>query len=216
MVTIDHAIKAWTEELVQEIPRFVQEKLDPLALEVHRWFEEATSRFATPSVGACRSVAMYIVAFRDDPNHRKPDGRVNIIKYGKIFLRHIESERQQIEKRVLLASRGRPFGNWLKQDKEMLVRIEEIQKHMNALIPTLSSKLDHKPDPIRKLASVAQAVWAKANDGRFPKSPNPGDPLCRFLVQALKAAKQNHNPATITAVLRGRRRMREGHSSSPK
>jgi hypothetical protein len=30
MVTIDHAIKAWTEELVQEIPRFVQEKLDPL------------------------------------------------------------------------------------------------------------------------------------------------------------------------------------------
>jgi hypothetical protein len=74
------------------------------------------------------------------------------------------------------------------------------------LLPALSSSRDANRDPIRLLASAAQQAWAEANDGRAPRSKNPDDPLCRFLVEALAAANLKRSRAEISEVLRGRRR----------
>ena len=92
----------------------------------------------------------------------------------------------------------------------MLSRIDEVRRHMEALLPALSPKRDAKPDPIRKLAECAREAWAETNGGKFPRSLRPDDPLCQFLVKALAAAGRTLSPATMSEVLRGRRRKPKG------
>ena len=168
-----------------------------------------TSQYAVnppPSDDACLSVAFYLLAFRDDDEDKKPDNRNKAIRHGNLFLKHIKTDRRHIERMISAASRGTPFGDWLQRYQDMIWRIDEIQKHMAALIPALSVQQGVKPDVIRKLASVAQEAWAAANSGRYPRSVNPDDPLCQFLVKAMEAIRQDRRAATISEVLRGRRR----------
>jgi len=186
------------------------EEIECLARQVHEWFRQATNRFEAPSEGGCRAFAFYLMAFRHPVEDKTPDTRKQAIKHGKLFLRYIAPERRQIEAMVSLASRGRPFGNWVDEYKETLSRIDEVRRHMEALLPALSPKRDAKPDPIRKLAECAREAWAEANNGNAPLSPNPDDPLCRFLVPALASTGSNLSPAGISEVLRGRRRKPKG------
>jgi hypothetical protein len=203
----DPNLEIWVEELKTSL-----EKLDyvlgQLAPQVVQWFQRATSQFKAPSDDACRSFAFYLLAFRDSADDKEPDHRKEAIRYGRLFLHHIKPERRHIERMISAASRGTPFGDWLQQYQDMLSRIDEIQRHMDELLPALSPKQDAKPDVIRKLASVAQEAWAGANEGRYPRSTNPNDPLCRFLVEALKAIGQERTPAAISKVLKGLRRTR--------
>jgi len=195
VATIDLAFRSWLEEFERLLPQ------------VNAWFRQATSRFAPPPDKGCRMVAGYVMAFRH-PVDDISDTRKHAIKHGKLFLRYVEPERRQIAAMVSFASRGRPFGNWFDEAKETLYLIEEIQRHLAALLPPLSPRRDANRDPIRLLASVALQAWAEANDGRAPRSKNPDAPLCRFLVGALAAVGQNRSPAEISEVLRGRRRSR--------
>jgi hypothetical protein len=189
------------------------EELEKLVPQVKRWFREATSKLTVPSDADCRAAAIYLIAFRESAksaNNEQRDSRKDAIRYGKLFLKHIEPERRRIEKMISAASHGTPYGDWLPQYQDRLRRIEEIRGHMAVLLPALSPDLDHKWDPIRKLASIAQEAWERANNGRSPRSKNPDDPLCLFLVKALTAIGEGRSPAEITEVLRRRRRTRPG------
>ncbi len=64
------------------------------------------------------------MAFRHPVEDKTPDTRKQAIKHGKLFLHYIAPKRQQIEAMVSAASRGRPFGNWLEEYREMLFQIE--------------------------------------------------------------------------------------------
>jgi hypothetical protein len=194
MPTIDPALEAWSEEL------------DRLAQQVDRWFRQATSRFTAPSDSGCRMVAFYMVAFRDRVDDETRDTRKKAIKHGKLFLRYIEPERRMIEEMIMLASRGRPVGNWLEEYQTVLFQIDEARRHIEAVLPALSPKRDAKPDPIRHLAAGAKEAWAETNDGSYPRSTNPDDPLCRFLVPVLAEIGLAKSPAAISDILRGRRR----------
>ena len=180
------------------------EDFDCLVQQVELYFRQATKRFAPPSISNCRTVAIYLT-FRHPSEDETLDARKLAIKYGKLFLRHIEPERRLMENMVSLASQGQPIGNWIEEYKEMVFRIEEIRRHMEAVFPSLSPKHHAKRDPIRTIASAAQLAWSNANDGRSPQSKNPDDPLCRFLVPALAATGLNLSPAAISEILRGRR-----------
>jgi len=186
------------------------EEIECLARQVHEWFRQATKRFEAPSEGGCCTFAFYLMAFRHPVEDKAPDTRKQTIKHGKLFLRYIAPERRRIEAMVSLASRGRPFGNWLEEYREMLFQIDEARRHIEALLPALSPDRDAKPDPIRKLASCALEAWAETNGGKAPHSPNADAPLCRFLASALAATSLNRSPATISEVLRGRRRKPKG------
>lgn len=182
------------------------EELDRLAQQVDAWFRQATNRFVAPPTKGCRAVAFYLLAFRHPVRDKRPDTRKQALKHGKLFLAYIEPERRRIEEMVSLASRSQPFGNWLEEAKETLYRIGEVQRHIEALLLLISPKRDAKPDPIRTIALAAQQVWADANNGRFPRSKNPDDPLCRFLDLALAGTHDYRSPAAISDVLRCRRR----------
>jgi hypothetical protein len=182
------------------------EEFECLARQVQEWFRQATNHFEAPSEVGCRAFAFYLMAFRHPVEDETPDTRKQAIKHGKLFLRYIAPERRQIEAMVSLASRGRSFGNWLEEYRELLFQIDEARRHIEALLPALSPDRDAKPDPIRKLASCALEAWAETNGGNAPRSPKVDAPLCRFLVSALAATRLNRSPATISEVLRGRRR----------
>jgi hypothetical protein len=101
---------------VQTIDEAWLEEREGLAHQVDQWFRNATNRFVAPSETACRTVAFYIMLFRD-PGYA-PDTRKLAIKYGQLFLRHIGPEHREIDAMVSLASRGRPVGNWFEEAKE--------------------------------------------------------------------------------------------------
>lgn len=182
------------------------EELERLKRQVDGWFRQATASFEPPSADGCSMVAFYLMVFRYPLDDETPDTRKQAIKHGKLFLRYIEPERRQKEAALSLASRGRPLGNWMQEYREILFRIDEARRHLEALFPALSPKRDAKPDPIRRLASIAKEAWAETNGGKPPRSTNPDGPLCRFLIPALAAAGLSLSPWAISDVLRGRRR----------
>jgi hypothetical protein len=194
VATSDPQVDSWFEEF------------ELLVQQVDRWFRRATRSFEAPSNAGCRMVAGYMMGFRHPVEDKTPDSRKQAIKYGKLFLHHIAPEYRQIEAMVSLASRGQPFGNWIEEYREMLFRIEETRRHIEALLLALSPDRDAKRDPIRTIASAAQQAWAEVNDGRSPISPNPEHPLCRFVVPALTAIGQQRSAAEVSEILRGRRR----------
>jgi hypothetical protein len=138
--------------------------LDRLAQQVQLWFRQATNRFEPPSETSCRTVAFYLLFAPSPRSRRTPDAREKAVKHGKQFLRNIELERQQMEHEIALAADGQPLGNWVEEYQQMLCRIDETQRHIRALIRFLSQR-EASPDPIRKIALVAQDAWAAANMG---------------------------------------------------
>jgi hypothetical protein len=181
--------------------------LDRLTQRVEELFRQATTRFAAPSTDGCRSVAFYLIALRSHremfPN--KPPGQTKAIRYGKLFLHHLAAERREPAYWVALAEHGRPVKFWLRCYQELLCRIDRVRPEIEALLAALTLPRDER-DPIRAIAGVAKAAWEETNDGRAPRSTNPDDPLCGFVTAALAEIGQHHSAASVSAVLRGRRR----------
>jgi hypothetical protein len=174
---------------------------------VEEGFRQATSRFAVPSKHGCRMLATYLIMLSHrDKSQETPSGQTKIVRDGKRFLRSLAAEREQIEKLVSLALQGQPARPWLLEQREILAQIDQTHRHIVALLPALPPKLYPERDPIRLIAARAQEAWKEANAGRAPRSPNPDDPLCRFVVAALTAIGQQRSAAEVSEVLRGRRR----------
>jgi hypothetical protein len=194
------------------------ERINDSALRVQEWFRQATSRFKVPCVETCKTVAIYLEFFRASSDTEKisheqtaKDTRPQAFKAGKDFLRYIEPQRREAEHLIILSSEGcRVVPYWLDHAEKVSFSINEIKRHLAALESIVSPKLDGKPDPIRKIAEVAQFAWAEANDQRYPIALGPGGPLCKFLDVALAAINRRSTPDTISAVLRNRRRVRQG------
>lgn len=183
------------------------EEYDRLTQTVEEWFRQATKRFAVPSADGCRIVAFYLMALRHpEKDQKKPARQTKVVRHGKLFLHHLLAERRQIKKWISLASKGRPALPWLQEQRETLARIDQTHRHIVALLPALFPKPCPERNPIRLLAARAQEAWAETNGGRAPRSTNPDDPLCRFVVAALTAIDQQRSAPAVSEVLRGRRR----------
>jgi hypothetical protein len=185
-------------------------EVDRLTQQVDLWFRQATTRrLKLPSDRSCRMVAGLLMALRHNRVDDKKPGSTggSAHRYGKLFLRHLTLERPKFGAMDILASQDPGLGEWFQEyQKEILFRIDETRRHIEALLPVLSPRRDAIWDPPRDLASAAQKAWADANDGRYPRSTNPDDPLCRFLVPALAEIGLVITPRAISDILRGRRR----------
>ena len=180
---------------------------DRLTERVEELFRQATKRFAAPSAGGCRSVGFYLMALR---GHRemfqsKKFGQTKAIRYGKLFLHHLAAERREAANWVALAEQGQPAEFWLRRYQEILCRIDQVRPDFEALLQVLRLPHDER-DPVRLIAAIAKEAWGETNGGRAPRSPNPDDPLCRFITGALAEIGQHHSAASVSAVLRGLRR----------
>jgi hypothetical protein len=183
------------------------QELDRLTQRVEGLFRQATRRFAAPSADGCRSVAFYLMALRSHremfPN--KPLRQTKAIRYGKLFLHHLAAERQEPAYWIALSEQGRPVKFWLRRYQELLCRIDRVRAEIETLLAALTLPRDER-DPIRVIAEAAKAAWKETNSGRTPRSTNPEDPLCKFVVEALQEIGQYHRAASVSAVLSGRRR----------
>jgi hypothetical protein len=184
-----------------------REEYDGLTRAVEERFRQATRRFAVPSTDGCRMVATYLMALRyRDKDHEAPTGQTKVDRYARLFLHHLLAERRQIEKLISIASRGNPALPWLREQQGILARIDETSRQIEWLLSDLLPIPNPFREPIRLLAARAQEAWAETNGGRAPRSTNPDDPLCRFVVAALTAIDQQRSAAAVSEVLRGRQR----------
>jgi hypothetical protein len=187
--------------------------IDPLSQRVQIWFSEATSKskFEVPSIDSCRMVAFYILLLRDQ-EIKASDERRLIVTPAKALLKAVEPKYREAKYFMELASRpgSQPASFWVKHYKKVLSQIDEVCEKINDLILLLSEVPHVDWEPIRKLAAVAQQAWVEANNGRFPRSFNPDNPLCKFLSPALEAMNKKCAPTTISSILRNRRRRKSG------
>ena len=193
-------------------PRSIDlQAIDPLSQRVRIWFRQATSKFEVPSIDSCYMVAFYILLLRDQDIKTSADWNL-IVKPAKALLKAVEPKYREAQHFMELASHVgyRPAAFWLEHYDKILSQVDELRANIKNLI-LLFSEVPHVDwEPIRKLASLAQQAWAEANQGRHPRSFNPDNPLCKFLGHALEAMNQKRAPATISSILRSRRRRASG------
>jgi hypothetical protein len=181
---------------------YLSDEHEPLSKDVEALFRQATNRFAVPTASGCAMAALYSLGLRDTP--QKHDKQPKAVRYGKLFLHHILAERRQVENRIVLYSQGQPVEFRFRRDQELLEKIDQSQRSVEALLPVMSPKRDIR-DPIRQIAAVAGDAWKETNDGQAPRSTNPEGPLCKFVAAALTAIGQRRTVLAISEVLRGRR-----------
>lgn len=149
-------------------------------------------------------VGLYLMALHQNPKRPK---KPKVVASGEAFLRHLEAERREIAAMVSLAHspQMRVFGSWLPEQGELLDRVDQTLQNVEWMLPRLLPQ-DSYRDDIRQVAACAQQAWRETNNGRAPKAKNPDDPLCRFVVAALRLIKHEYAADTVSAVLRDRRR----------
>ena len=180
------------------------EDIKKLAQQVSQWCREATTEFDPPSPSGCGMVAFYLLVLRDSRTSSR-QGRT--ATYAKNLCRQLAGEDESVTKSINSMLRGEPYPNWLAKLQEFQARVREAKEAIERLLPLLSPERDPEQDPIRRLAARVRDAWADTNNGRWPKSDNPDDPVCKFLVKALEG-HQNLSPNGISDILRGRRRNR--------
>jgi hypothetical protein len=188
-------------------PIIEPKEINLLAQQVKIWFEQATSKFKVPSVSGCRMVAFYMLLFQDQKTRRPPYWQP-VVKSTNGLLKAIKPISQEAKYYLELFTHPNctPVKFWLNHYMKLQCQINKIRCDLENLMLIFSEEPHADLEPIRKIASVAQQAWAEANDGRYPKSFNPNDPVCKFLEHALEAMDQKCSPATISSVLRNRRR----------
>jgi hypothetical protein len=145
-----------------------------------------------------------LMALRSNP--RKRPKKPETIRSGQLFLRHLATERRQVEYWISLLSQGRPVEYWFRKNQELLKQIDQTRECIESLLPALSPEQDER-DPVRQIAAVAKEAWSESNGGRAPRSTNPKDPLCRFVAAALSEIGQSMSTWEVGDVLRSQRRI---------
>jgi hypothetical protein len=171
---------------------------------VKLWFQEATSSFDPPTDEGCRFFAKSLIEL-GPPLISKSDAQSLALKYGKLFLKHVTREQQVIVMVIRLSVIYGPDTDQREKYEDLLSRLEEVRQHLNVILEHLSARCG-ETEPIRFLGDLAKELWKETNQGRAPASVGPEGPLCRLLEPALTALSRYRRRATISEVLRGRRR----------
>jgi hypothetical protein len=171
---------------------------------VKRWFQEATSSFEPPTDDGCRFFAQRLIEL-GPPLISKSDAQNLALRYGKLFLKHVARERQEIEMVIRLSVIYGSDTDHREKYEDLLSRLQEVRQHLNVILEHLSAR-GGETEPIRFLGDLANELWKETNQGLAPDSVGHKGPLCRLLEPALTAVSRNRSRETISEVLRGRRR----------
>ena len=147
--------------------------------------------FLIPDIEDCIPIAHHLRIVRD----RDPEAELHylrLVKYGYAFLRELAA----VQPRWAGWEAGAEDAAWMAR----------VSKEIEAFL----SLVDWTD--IGLLAMLAQKAWGRANRGKYPRSTERNAPLCRLIVGVLGEAGINLSPATVSAVLQGKRRP---HSNCP-
>jgi hypothetical protein len=176
---------------------------DELTQKVPEWFVAATAgkQLAVPPIDACAAVAATLLTIKQRP---EPSPGVVALKTK---YRAAQRAAQKFHSAPSFgfgeAGDRAPFGYGPFDDARAMA--QENARQMECELSLLGAQ---KPqDPIRSIADAARKAWQKA--GRIPRSLAPDAPLCKFVERALEYLNMRRSTATISEVLRERRRRPE-------
>jgi hypothetical protein len=150
-----------------------------LVCRIHRLFK--AGGFQIPDIGLCFRIADYVIVVRGstDPEAEKHHARLR--RHGYAFLRELAVEQPRWS--------GTATEAWIARVAE------EIEGFLRIHI-----------EDIWMFAKYAKEAWERANNGKYPRSTERNAPLCKFIVAVLGEAGIDLSPATVSAVLQGKRR----------
>jgi hypothetical protein len=163
-------------------------------------------------VNALRSI-------RDAREMRKAPPPIMAPKYARLFVRHAPRLLAHIDTRAEIIRLQTQLG-WIKDQhasagaSAVVEQVDEAVRMTQAAFDALNASglmAEWRPaQPERFICHAVQEAWraaaAKDKRVRVPQSKNPNDPLCRFVQLALAEIGMARELATISSVLRGRRR----------
>lgn len=173
-----------------------------------RFFAEASPTFQPPDSAACYSVATAIMVVRDRAEGRleregnDPCGKA--LGAAQVFLKHAATAQTALAVQLEVAETFAPSE--AEAARAAVERLREAVRAMNAVRDDLKFRPPPDLDDIRFVANAAREAWAGANGGKAPDGQGPKGPMVKFLVAAFKAGGTPYKPATVSDVLRGRRR----------
>jgi hypothetical protein len=183
---------------------------------VEALFRAHSKRYCPPSLEGCRTVATALMVVRrteDAKAQRKDLTKAPIVaarKSAKDLLRNLKPIRWKLE---CLVADAESWGQSDAGYREPLDRLNAAANAVEALLIEIErppiAPISHR-DPIRFIAEKVQEAWAQANEGAWPTSKNPNDPLVRVVVNALSlVGMMRVTPNAVSAVLRGERRTKD-------
>lgn len=221
----DSRLIAEAVDLIRESGSLLPDKRSPvdfftMTLRIEELFVEATKRFRAPSLEGCAAAVVFLETVRMlsavDPVWRLDWHAPKAKRAAQIFLAHTAPLRKSLAHYSTLANPDEPGemcmcrANFLKARTLVEMAVQAVE----AALPVLSEIDPPEADTIQHLAWIAQRVWADTNDGDAPRGVNPDDPLVKFVTAALTEIGINHSRATVSAVLRGRRRTKRRDKTS--
>ena len=151
--------------------------------------------FRDPDIEDCIRIAYHVERVRsgdakdDERSHSLRQHSLRMVKHGRALLRE------------LAAVQGLLTGD---EAEKAQVSKEEIQKLLYEGAALFNSI---HYDEIFVFAGLAKDAWGRAN-GKFPRSTEWNAPLCKFVVAVIAEAGIHVSPATVSAVLQGKRQRR--------
>jgi hypothetical protein len=176
---------------------------DELTRKVHEWFVAATAgkQAAVPPMDACAAVAATLLTIKQRP---EPSPGVVALKTK---YRAAQRAAQKFHSAPSFgfgeAGDRAPFGFGPFDDARAMA--QENARQMECELSLLGAQ--EPPDPIRSVAAAAHKAWRQVDPA--PRSLAPDAPLCTFVGLALEYLGMTRSQATVSEVLRGRRRRRE-------
>jgi hypothetical protein len=176
---------------------------DELTQKVQEWFVAATAgkQATVPPIDACAAVAATLLTIKQRPE--PSPGVVALRTRYRAAQRAAQKFHSAPSFGFAEAGDRAGFGQGPFDDAR--ARAQESARQMDLELSLLGAQ--EPPDPIRAIADAARKAWQKA--GRVPRSLAPDAPLCTFVGSALEYLGMTRSQATISEVLRGRRRRPE-------
>jgi len=178
-----------------------------LTQKVREWFVAATAgrRAAVPPTDACAAVATKLLTIRQRHERRRvPSPEVVALKAQRraevSALRIIHSSPS-----FGFAEAGDRVGFGQGSFDDFRAAARESARLTDRALSFFGAQ--EPPDPIRSIAAAAREAWRQA--GPAPRSLAPDAPVCTFVGLALEYLGMTRSQATISEVLRGRRRRQE-------
>jgi hypothetical protein len=176
---------------------------DELTQKVHEWFVAATAgkQAAVPPIDACAAVAATLLTIKQRP---EPSPGVVALK-TKYRAAQRAAQKFHSAPSFGFGEAGDRVGFGQGPFDDARARAQESARQMECELSLLGAQ--EPQDPIRSIADAARKAWRQV--GRVPRSLAPDDPLCTFVGLALEYLGMKRSQATVSEVLRGRRRRRE-------
>jgi hypothetical protein len=187
--------------------------LAKLTPQVEALFAQNSNRLRPPSQDGCKTFASALMVVRARKKAPRKEDKTEASIAGAhrsavALLRHLKPIKRKLTGLIDDVWEPSVMQSTIEHYNGKLAQLDLATK----AVETLLIALDEPPispwpegNPVLFIAQKAQEAWSGTNAGAAPKSKNSDDPLVQVVTGALELVGIHKAPATVSAVLKGRR-----------